>query len=261
MSWQVETSDRLTVEALLGLIREEVAAVRVPRYCTRDTAERIAAMLVAHPSRTNYQARWAVRDTHAVRLADEYTRTDVDRVGPTDSAPSGEARFANGVEMMQAIRFAAAPNLAPIDRLRLELDEIVPRGASLYRRDGEVSLSGVGRVMTTSKELVHADTGRRNCLTANVYLRMPASGGGTRIWQYDGPYRQSPQSYLFQPDELPESTPSCLLEPQACDLVIWNPALPHAVLAFDDPPRVTLQTWLLMEAPTDPADFALRLLN
>lgn len=246
---------------LLALMHETIAAVRVPDYCTQDTADSIAAMLVAHPSRTNYQAQWAVRATHDVRLADEYSSTDVDRVGPTDSAPLGEARFASGVEMMQAIRAAAAPNLAPIDRLRLELDEIAPRGASLYRRDGEVSLSGVGRVMTTSKQLVHADTGRRNCLTANVYLRMPASGGGTRIWRFDGHYRRSPRSYLFQPGELPESTPSCLLEPQACDLVIWNPALPHAVLAFDDPPRVTLQTWLLMEARADPADFALRLLN
>jgi hypothetical protein len=261
MSWHIETSDRLTADALRGLGREEFAALRIPMYCAPETAERITDLLVAHPNRTNYRARWASRDEHGLRPCEKYSETDVDRVGPADSRPEGERPSVSGVDMMRAIRATAAPHLAPIDRLRLELDEVVPDGAMLYRRDGEVSLSGVGRVMTSSKELVHADTGRRNCLTANVYLRMPATGGGTRIWRYEGGYRQSPQSYLFQPGELPDSTPNCLLKPQVCDLVIWNPALPHAVQGFEDPPRVTLQTWLLLEPAVHAADFAVRLLN
>jgi hypothetical protein len=263
MTWDVLTVDRLDVDSLVALRDERVAAVRVAGFCTRDTSDRLAALLARHPERTNYRVRWATRDEAdgGVLPGQNFSETDADRVGPVDTTPEATADSARVVAAMREIRSAAAPGLAPIDRLRLELDEIAPRGAGLYRKDGRLSVVGVGRVMEASGELVHADTGRRNCLTANVYLRMPRAGGGTRIWRYDGEYRQSRQSYLFRPGEIPDSTPCCLVQPAEGDLVVWNPALPHAVQPFDDPPRLTLQTWLLFEDGADAGDFAIRLLN
>lgn len=262
MTWDVVTTDHLDKDHLVALREERLAAVRVAGFCDPEARKRIADLLVEHPERTNYRVRWATRNPGGgVRAGDEFTPTDSDRVGPVDTTPEGASDRDGVVEAMREFRTAAAPALSPIDRLRLELDEVAPLGAGLYRKNGRLSVAGVGRVMDSSGELVHADTGRRNCLTANVYLRMPVAGGGTRIWKYDGAYRTSPQSYLFEPGEIPESAPCCLVEPEEGDLVVWNPALPHAVRPFEDAPRLSMQTWLLFEDGENNGDFAIRLLN
>lgn len=262
MTWDVVTTDHLDKDLLIALRKERIAAVRIADFCDPEARKRIADMLVRHPERTNYRVRWATQNPDGgVRPGDGFTATDSDRVGPVDTIPEGAATSDRVVEAMREFRTAAAPALSPIDRLRLELDEIAPRGAGLYRKRRRLSVAGVGRVMDSSGELVHADTGRRNCLTANVYLRMPVDGGGTRIWKHDGAYRDSPQSYLFRPGEIPEATPCCLVEPGEGDLVVWNPALPHAVRPFEDAPRLSMQTWLLFEDGETDDDFAIRLLN
>jgi hypothetical protein len=261
MRWQILTVDELDAQLLTDVREERIAGVRVAAYCTPEVADRLARALVSHRDRTNYQARWARRDGDGVQPASGFAPTDTDRVGPVDTTPDGEPDQAQIRAAIREIRAAAAPGLGPIDRLRLELDEIVPGGAGLLRGDGRARLAGVGRIMERAEYLVHADTGRRNCLTANVYLRVPRDGGGTRIWKYDGAYRQSEQSYLFGPDEIPSTAPLCLLVPEPGDLVIWNPAVPHAVLPFEDAPRVSLQTWLLVEPATQGSDFAVRLVN
>lgn len=152
MTWEVLTVDRLDVESLVALREERVAAIRIAGYCSPEAGQRIAQLLVDHPGRTSYLARWATRNTEhgGVLPGETFSRTDTDRVGPIDTTPEAAADSARVVDAIQQIR---------------------------------------------------------------------------------------------------------------SDLVVWNPALPHAVQPFDDPPRVTLQTWLLFEQGTDPADFAVRLLN
>ncbi len=261
MGWQVQTIDRVGADDLVDVFEGRVAAIRIPGYCPPDVAARIAEFLVEHPDRATYQAHW-VQDTRDSGQGVPIDATDVDRVGKVDNSFRKTAdNQSDVVDHMRAVRAAAAPALGPMDLLRLELDEIAPGGAGLFRRNGRVSLAGIGRIMESSQEIVHADVGRRDCLTANVYLRLPARGGATRIWDYDGDYRQSTSSYKFAPGEIPESAPSCLLEPAVGDLVIWNPVLPHVVLAFDDPPRVSLQSWLLLDSPANRSEFAIRLLN
>lgn len=261
MNWDALTVDELRYDHLVALRTEAVGAVRVPRYCAPDLADRLADALVRHPSRTNYEARWAHGGDGRVQHAEAFTRTDVDRVGPTDTRPDGAPDSDDALDAIRGLRAMAAPDLAPIDRLRLELDEIVPGGARLQRAGDRPQLAGVGRVMDRSDEVVHADVGRRDCLTANVYLRLPPVGGGTVIWRFTGRYREAGQSYRFRAGEIPPDAPSVHIAPEPGDLVIWSPSLPHVVRRFDGGPRVTLQTWVLLRS--DPGDdtVSARLLN
>lgn len=255
--WQLESTHDLTNESLLALFEERIAALKVSRYCSVAAAERLAEALLADPSRRNHEARWQRADVGA----SEFERTDVDRVGPFDSVPEGDGE-SESVALLRRLRAAVAPELGPIDRLRLELDELLPLGASLQRDDdGRPRLAGVGRIMEHSEEIVHADVGRRNCLTANVYLRVPHDGGAVRIWQYDGEYRDAGVSYRFADGEIPAHMASCIVHPESGDLVIWNPALPHAVLDFEDAPRVTLQVWMQWVGNESDGAFGIRLLS
>lgn len=268
MRWEFLTADTLSCDLILAIYRKEIPGVRIPDYCPPEVARTLAEALLHESPGMNYEVRWYRGGEKGHRTEFRtvgYEPTDVDRVGPTDSAPEPDGAAASAwrpLAMIRWIRAQVAPCLSPVDRLRLELDEVLPMGANLSTRpDGTKAMVGVGRVMHRSDELVHADTGRRGCLTENIYLRPPEEGGETRVWNYSGAFLDSPGSYLFEPGEIPSSAPSCLLRPAAGELAIWNPACPHVVHAFRDGPRVSIQTWLQITGSINCGSIGTRLLN
>ena len=256
MSWSILDLDSLTMEAVAAVQSGMAAGLHWSGFIDASVAERLADAIVGHESRRNYQARWA----RNVGTDEQFSSTDTDRVGPVDTTPDGVSPPEEVVDALRWQRSVVAPALGPIDKLRLELEESLPGGAGLARRAGRLLLAGVGRVMERSDVAVHADAGRRGCLTANVYLRMPTEGGGTTLWQFDGTYRAGGRSYLFQPGEIPEDTPEVTFRPIPGDLVIWDPTRPHAVLPFFGGPRVTVQTWVHL-GPDHDGELRATLLN
>jgi hypothetical protein len=261
MNWTVLNCDRLSLEALQELNTRGCGAIRIASYCPPDLASRLAAALVRDSSRTNYPVRWTrVAANDDIRYAgsdDARNATDVDRVGPADIDPC-----ASGLDGIRRFRALAHPYLHPIDRLRLELDEIMPGGAKLARQPhGTKAMSGLGRVMDRSDALIHADTGRRDCLTANVYLRMPPKGGGVRIWDFDGEFSRSRYSVLFEDPGVLASARAASVEPGSGDLVIWNPLCPHVVTPFEAGPRVAVQTWIRLVAASADSALAAEIFN
>jgi hypothetical protein len=234
------SSNSLSLEAINAVRAGDAAGLHRPGFIEPSVADRLAEAIVGHQSRRNYEARWTSRSG----TAENFTLTDTDRVGPIDTTPTGTSNHDDVVAALRWQRAAVAPALGPVDKLRLELDEVLPGGAGLTHCEGNLLLAGVGRIMERSGVAVHADAGRRECLTANIYLRMPPRGGGTTIWQFDAEYRRADRSYLFQPGEIPEDTPEITFRAEPGDLVIWDPTRPHAVLPFEGAVRVTIQTWV-----------------
>ncbi|MBW3570179.1 MAG: 2OG-Fe(II) oxygenase [Gemmatimonadetes bacterium] len=115
--------------------------------------------------------------------------------------------------------------------------------------------------MTSAQELVHADTSRRGCLTANIYVQLPTENGGVRIGNHTGAFLDSPGSYLFGEGEIPDDTPSVLLVPAAGELVVWNPTCPHVVYPFSGGSRVSMQTWLKVVPSAQRETLCVELLN
>lgn len=246
----------LSLEAINAVRAGAAAGLYRPGFIEASVADRLAEAIVGHESRRNYEARWTGR----FGTAENFSQTDTERVGPIDTTPDPTSNQDEVVGALRWQRAAVAPALGPVDKLRLELDEVLPGGAGLTRRSGNLLLAGVGRIMERSDVAVHADAGRRECLTANIYLRMPPSGGGTTIWQFDAEYRRAGRSYLFQPGEIPEDTPEVTFRAEPGDLVIWDPTRPHAVLPFEGGVRVTIQTWVYL-APDGHGDLRASLLN
>lgn len=249
MSWNLIATPHITEELLIQTLRREICGFRVPDYCSRELAGTLADAILSDFSRTNYGVRWCARNVRPANaeefLSLPFAESDVMRGGPTSATESVNGIDDNPLAIIRRMRQITWPHLTPVDRLRLELDETAPLGARLYiMPDGRKSMVGLPRIMETSKELLHADTGRKGCLTANIYLKLPASGGATRIWNYRGEYEASFGSYLFGEDEIPAETEFALLEPSVGELVIWNPMSPHAVSSFESGPRVSVQSWL-----------------
>jgi hypothetical protein len=249
MSWNLVSTPQITKELLLKTLRREICGFRINDYCSFELAGTLAQAILTDFKRTNYAVRWCGRNVRPASVEEfldlPFMESDVERGGPTSSTESVKGIDDNPLSVIRQMRQLMSPHLTPIDRLRLELDEAAPLGARLYiMPDGRKAMVGLPRIMESSRELLHADTGRKGCLTANIYLKLPLKGGATRIWNYQGGYEESIGSYLFSEGEIPKDTESVLLEPEVGELVIWNPLSPHAVLPFEKGPRVSLQSWL-----------------
>jgi hypothetical protein len=250
--WSIVTRHAISAEALADVVEGRIAALRLGSYCSPELCARLSDSLLAHPQGTPYEVRWYDRnaDLDAPFQDRPPIPTDVIRIGPSDSTVPDKyslgATYNDSVlRSLAEFRALAAPYLAPMDRLRLELDEHLPGGAGVHTyENGSKAMVGLARVMRRSDAILHADTGRRGCLTANVYLRMPPEGGGTKIWRHTGDFLQSRGSYMFAPDEVPADAPVASFCPLAGDLVIWNPSFPHQVLPFAGGPRISQQTWV-----------------
>ncbi|KAJ8613234.1 hypothetical protein CTAYLR_004527 [Chrysophaeum taylorii] len=160
---------------------------------------------------------------------------------------------------------------SPLDRLRADLDDVW--GARVARDKGKPAHAGLGRVMRGPSRggLVHVDDlaplrKDRGLFSANIYLKLPPAGGGLELWPVGIRSRwdfyanaptlsalaggfQDPASQARLRRRLP---PPALVHPNPGDLVILCVQRPHAVAAFETGYRVSLQSFITHEGPTNP---------
>jgi hypothetical protein len=184
--------------------------------------------------------------------------------------------FKQAIPTMRKIR-ETSKSLAPLDKLRLELDEAWPAGARIstdnpYRRKMFVGLARVMRpeglvgAATATEGLIHVDApvfgdAAQGVFSANVYLKMPPKGGELVVWNIA--VKQNAQSRrkavlvallanAFSDDHrekvqsaLRKILPSpIIIKPAAGDLIILNSGRPHAVRRFSQGLRITMQTFI-----------------
>lgn len=161
------------------------------------------------------------------------------------------------------------PHLGPLDKLRLELDEVWPEGANVRKDDsGRAFLAGVARIMRGPTRYVdgfmHVDelalmTERRGTFSANIYLKVPPAGGELAIWplavrsRWDFYRHAETLSHLTVQGEegqalLRRKLPRPLLIKVAPgDLVVLCVQRPHAAQGFPMGTRVSVQSFLTFE--------------
>ena len=161
------------------------------------------------------------------------------------------------------------PPLGPLDKLRLELDEVWPQGSSIRKNEeGRAFLAGVARVMRGPTKYVdgfmHVDelapmVESRGTFSANIYLKIPPTGGELAVWplairsRWDFYRHAETLSHLTVQGEegqallrrrLPRPR---LIKVAPGDLVVLCVQRPHAAQGFPMGTRVSVQSFLTFD--------------
>lgn len=258
----IAVASTLTARLLRALFDRKLCAIHIPKYCASALAGRAGRVMLQGARITNWR----------IPLANGSIRTDMNYIlgmprQIADSSASNARKYLrDSVPMMERVRAAFSPAPAPLDQLRLQLDEMWPDGAERMKFRDRRCRVGLIRVMRPEtmfsgvagrKGVVHVDAGiAAKLFSANLYLRLPPQGGEIRIWNLglnartaDHPiYRLIAGAGAFDHraqelihDQLPAPQ---IIRPRQGDLVILDSSRPHAVAGFERGVRMSLQTFL-----------------
>jgi hypothetical protein len=171
--------------------------------------------------------------------------------------------FTNAKDEARAIREAFMPYLGPIDKVRMDLDELWPRGAEIAEMHGKRMSSGMLRSTSIGaglmphqddivEEYPQSDWKPTVELVHNVYLSVPQEGQGGEFEVFDhAPAHADPvvehykdvkpgDDYLPSSDlEGIKSAASVVIQPEAGDLILFRGKCIHKVHTVKSGSRLT----------------------
>jgi hypothetical protein len=248
--------------SLTALFQVEALAVVVPGYVDPELARSVGRKIAEDPGlEDHYYAPLAKGGQQRERVSLGVSRLGIafnTVFGEAADGPKAQRYYAAALDHMRKIRAFFSPNLAPIDRLRLELDELWPEGANLGTFHGQKMSAGVPRVTHPDSELLetqpHVDS--LPCelqldgqYSANVYLSVPPEGGELLLW----PSQVLTQEQIEAKQAMGETWnrppgAAIAIRPSAGDLILINTRRFHAVRRFPRGARVSIQTFIGLRA-------------
>mmetsp|Transcript_30355 Transcript_30355/g.96870 ORF Transcript_30355/g.96870 Transcript_30355/m.96870 type:complete len:299 (-) Transcript_30355:180-1076(-) len=266
----LRTDGVLRTEDLAALVQLESTALHVKGFYPAESCAALAAELLSQEQRN-----WEVVTAKGLESSDVLSVGTPFNVAQRSGADAVEAYFNESREVMRSLRGPDGSRLSPLDKLRLELDEAWPAGARLSKHEGKPFLAGLPRVMHGPTRWVqgfaHVDdispcVPGKGLFSANVYLQVPGAGlgGGLEIWPVTWRDAAALENHidlvrLFtdQTDEAQTRVRAALPPPltidvEAGDLVLLCAKRPHAVVGFPFGTRVSVQSFVSIDAEGDP---------
>mmetsp|Transcript_13843 Transcript_13843/g.22584 ORF Transcript_13843/g.22584 Transcript_13843/m.22584 type:complete len:306 (+) Transcript_13843:82-999(+) len=186
--------DELRQQDVQALVKHQAVAVQVKGFYPKLLAEKVAAKMLEDDEIAN----WSI--SHSEHGQEE---SDVDAVGMPHNVAVAKGMlkeyFDGSVKQTRKWRDVAGEGvLGPMDKLRLELDEVWQDGCMLSReKDSKKAfVAGIPRIMRPAtrynpgrwtRGFIHVDDLEimrtdRGLFSANIYLQTPPSGGELEIW-------------------------------------------------------------------------------
>jgi hypothetical protein len=254
-----DVASELTTDSLLQLAAREIAAIHVRGYYSLDAAESFALRVIEHPDLENYDTErsGAVGRVH-LPLFDTRRNPELARRYHDEAITS-----------VRDVRSMFHPYLAPVDQLRLDLEELWPAGANLMRLHGRPCFVGAFRVFQpdSSEFAPHNDAieqetdaseivGIENQLVANIYLKVPPRGGCLQLWTREPSVDEL--EILVETSGLNRNavgSPDVELVPGAGDLIMFSSRMLHAVTVAEDGHRVGAAAFIATKGHQNPLSY------
>lgn len=241
---KVERCETLSTPALKRLFSLQTLALVVPNFLEQPEPLAAAILKVGETARN-----WSVTSSRGMESS------DVRAVGGTPfnvavASQDTERYFTEDVPSAKAW-LRGLPGGAALDRLRGDLDDAWPRGCSAKKdAEGRPHHVGLGRVMAGptvwDQGFIHVDelaplSPTRGHFSANVYLKLPSTGGMLELWplQFESRWQFYANAHtlskLVNVDEAAQRAlrarlgPPVLLDVAPGDLVLLSVQRPHAV--------------------------------
>lgn len=236
-----------TPESLRHLIEGKVHAIVIHSFTEKEVCAKASKLILSE------------------RIKEYTNAPGIGRVGiayfeTTNNEVMQKEYFDKCQQQITALRRIFWPHIAPIDYLRLRLDETWPAGANLETKDDKKMFSGLVRSLDNNKEILpHEDVLERDDptnlgkkplkvqLAANVYLQVPVNGGELELYRE----KHSTKTYdLLRGDSYGIEDKSLLfppylsIKPAAGDLVMFNANYCHSVAKVEGLTRLSLSTFI-----------------
>jgi hypothetical protein len=271
----VAVATRLSEDLLRGLFENRYCAVHIKNFCPRETCRQLSEWMTTE---FKFSKAWEPEVREGFMESDMYYGIGLPSNFMFSSREACRNYFTQVLPTIQKIRAAAKSGIAPPDQLRLELDEVWPDGATIETLYGRKMFVGLARLMkpewmvkgAEAEGIIHTDSspllnGKRGGFSANIYVKVPATGGELCVWNIAPRWLDLLRSSRFfnlleqvflndgkiaaRQQALRELLPQPIkLQPEEGDLIIINSGRPHAVRGFNDGYRATFQTFILYMA-------------
>jgi len=244
----------LSHEWLSLLLQNGMLGLRIPRFLDQPRLDHILSR-IRSPE---------LKQSH--RLAGEFKKP-----GPVFtevSCPETREQYhQDAIGGIDFLRGLLAPQLSPIDELRLMLEERWGWGAQLMQDGPRKFFVGTCRYLENNVDLrPHIDQISRNLrqdsplkltsqLAAICYLAVPKQGGELEIWnrfpEHDEYQALKGEAvYGIEREALP--APDLVYRPRPGDLLLLNSQAIHAVRPSHDEDRITMGAWVGYQGPGTP---------
>jgi hypothetical protein len=267
----------IPTEGLQALLNHECLALQIHNfYGPNERASFLQDVDRTLQSNVDAVSNWKVSQSDG-KLVDSEVATIGTPLNVAKGLNSVPEYFSTSLKTTR--RFRSEGRMTPIDKIRLELDEIYPYGCVLGRDETtkQPHLGGLLRIMTrsTSRGLVHMDEAaelspQRGVFSANVYLQMSQAGGELEIWPVGFREERKMMEYALEIGLLTSASadpqaqralrefvlpdPPLLIKPQSGDLVMLCVQRPHSVKGpiHGGRKRVSAQTFIVKDSSTAP---------
>jgi 2OG-Fe(II) oxygenase superfamily len=227
-------SNQLCAEHIYKLHNKSVLSVRIPNFFPEDMCRDYAEMILSHhPSVSAY-----FDAPNLLRTG----RTLFDTVGKEPEVL--DEYFTLGEMLMPEERRLFNLRFSPINKLRLELEELTPYGFRLETLYGRNLWMGATRIFNDgSFALPHIDSKKidiPDCweaktigsqIAVNCYVDLPISGGELEIYDFEPTDSEladlATDTYGLNASKLP--APALVIKPKLGELVLFRSTNVHAV--------------------------------
>ncbi|SOE97669.1 2OG-Fe(II) oxygenase superfamily protein [Burkholderia sp. D7] len=255
-----DTSGRISAKALQTLTDDQFQVLRIKGFYGKPLCDKAADALISSPLLGPYK-----------------NAPDISHVGESFfeavlSQHQVENYLGQSRVWIEQVRAAMDPMLSPIDKVRLQLDELWPAGAQLARLMGRPMFAGLMRLFQNSAGAephidnagwdaesvgLSAEVASPIQLALNIYLRVPEEkdGGALLLHEHrpnrdDYDARKLPDSYGLRIDDLP---PPVRIRPEVGELILFDSRRIHEVEPSRTP-RATASMFIKMSGPDRPLE-------